>query len=157
MKQAFYFLIAGTLFGAGLTVSGMLNPAKTQNFLDFASISTGQWDPSLLITFLTALIITSVGYAISKNMKRPLSEEQFSIPTNRTIDSKLLFGPALYGIGWGLIGLCPGPDIASLVFGTPASLIFIVTFVIGIMLTWPLKEFKWPLNNLLSPLNKTPA
>ncbi len=140
MIQALYFLIAGTLFGAGLTISGMINPAKTQNFLDFASMTTGQWDPSLLVTFITALVITAVGYAISKRMTQPLSNESFSIPTNRKIDARLFFGPALFGIGWGLIGLCPGPDIAALFFGAIESVLFIVTFVIGIMLTWPLNE-----------------
>ena len=138
--QLFYFLIAGTLFGAGLTVSGMINPAKTQNFLDFASIATGKWDPSLLVTFITALVITAVGYAISKQMHKPLSDEKFSIPTNRKIDSRLFFGPALFGIGWGLIGLCPGPDIAALFLGATESVLFIITFVVGIMLTWPLNK-----------------
>ena len=138
MKQVLLFLVAGLMFGAGLTISGMIDPMKTQNFLDFASIATGKWDPSLLVTFATALIVTFGGYQIQKHMRKPVAGESFSIPDRTDIDRRLIIGPALFGIGWGLIGLCPGPDISAMMFGKIESFIFMATFVLGIMLTWPL-------------------
>ena len=106
-------LCVGTLFGAGLVVSGMIDPARVLGFLDLA----GAWDPTLAFVMAGALIPSAIGYAIVRRMARPIMAETFCIPANRALEPLLLAGAAIFGIGWGLAGFCPGPALAALAFG----------------------------------------
>ena len=106
-------LMIGAIFGAGLALSDMINPARVQAFLDI----TGAWDPTLSFVMGAAILPSALGYLIRRRMDRPLLEPEFSIPENRAPDRRLLAGAALFGIGWGLVGFCPGPAIAGLAFG----------------------------------------
>jgi len=120
MKLAASTFLAGLIFGAGLTVSQMVNPAKVIAFLDI----TGEWDPSLAFVMGGALIVTFIGYKFVLKSATPLFENEFRLPTRNDIDTPLLLGSALFGIGWGLAGLCPGPALASLSFAGLNGLIF---------------------------------
>ena len=131
MKQALaqdgMALLAGALFGAGLAVSQMINPRKVQAFLDLA----GDWDPSLALTMAGALLVTSVGYRLVLKRPRSLLGEAFRLPSQQLIDSRLLLGAALFGIGWGLGGYCPGPAIAALALGNLEPWLFLGAMLIG--------------------------
>ncbi len=96
-------LASGVLFGAGLALSGMMNPEKVLGFLDFA----GTWDPSLAFVLGGAVSVSALGYALKARMERPALADRFDVPTNRSLDARLLGGAALFGIGWGLAGFCP--------------------------------------------------
>jgi uncharacterized protein len=130
MMQKFFVLIAGLLFGAGLTISGMVNPAKILNFLDLA----GQFDPTLIFVMGAGLIVTTIGYQLIFKRGKPFFDSQFHLPTSEIIDAKLIGGAALFGIGWGMSGFCPGPAIASLVFGYQQSFMFVAAMIVGTML-----------------------
>ena len=130
MPHALGALLAGILFGLGLAVSQMINPAKVIGFLDFA----GAWDPSLAVVMAGALGITAVGYRLALRRPAPLLAARFDLPTLREIDRRLLAGAVLFGIGWGLVGFCPGPVIASLAFGMKESLIFVGAMLAGMAL-----------------------
>jgi uncharacterized membrane protein YedE/YeeE len=106
-------LLAGLLFGAGLAVSDMINPARVLAFLDVA----GAWDPSLAFVMAGALLPSGLAYLVVRRMERPLMAAEFRIPQNRIVDRRLLGGAALFGIGWGMVGLCPGPAVAALGLG----------------------------------------
>lgn len=131
MVQVLVALLAGLLFGAGLTVSQMINPAKVLAFLDFGGIAGGTWDPSLALVMVGALVVTYAGYALAFRRRRPVCTAQFSLPTNRHIDRRLLAGAALFGAGWGLVGYCPGPAIAGLGLGATKTIIFVAAMVVG--------------------------
>ncbi|HEU0196722.1 MAG TPA: YeeE/YedE family protein [Nevskiaceae bacterium] len=103
-------LLVGTLFGLGLAVSGMIDPAKVINFLDV----TGHWDPTLAFVMGGALLVTLPAYQLAKRRKAPLLAERFDLPTKTVIDRPLVIGAAVFGLGWGLGGFCPGPAIAAL-------------------------------------------
>ncbi len=120
-------LIAGLLFGAGLAISHMVNPDKVLSFLDIA----GRWDPSLALVMGAALIVTFLGYRWALGRKAPVYADRFQLPTRRDIDARLVGGAAIFGIGWGLVGFCPGPALASLAFGRAESVIFIVAMIGG--------------------------
>ena len=130
MLRALGALLAGTLFGLGLTVSQMINPAKVLAFLDIA----GAWDPSLALVMAGALGVAALGYRLALKRPAPLLAECFDLPTLRDIDRRLLAGAALFGIGWGLVGFCPGPAIASLAFGVKESVIFVGAMFAGMAL-----------------------
>ncbi len=106
-------LSAGLVFGLGLVISGMFNPAKIISFLDVA----GAWDPSLLLVMVSALATTFVGYRLTMLRSAPMFETQFNLPVATAIDSKLIIGAGLFGIGWGLSGLCPGPAVTGAALG----------------------------------------
>jgi len=120
-------VISGTLFGAGLTLSGMTDPARVRGFLDVF----GQWDPTLAFVMGGAVIVMAIAWRIQSRMRRPLFGEKFSLPDRRDFDGKLVAGSALFGIGWGLAGLCPGPAIASLALAPTAVLPFIAAMLSG--------------------------
>ena len=120
-------LAVGLLFGAGVSVSGMINPAKVLGFLDFA----GDWDPTLGLVMLGALIAAAPGYALAKRRDAPLTEYRFQIPTTRHIDVPLIAGALMFGVGWGLVGFCPGPAIAAIATGLQDVLIFCAAMVAG--------------------------
>lgn len=106
-------LFCGFMFGWGLFISGMVEPRKILDFLDILAIPSGNWDPSLAVVMVAALAVTAVGYALLRP-RAPLFEAQHQWPTQTRIDASLATGSLLFGIGWGLVGLCPGPAIENL-------------------------------------------
>lgn len=117
----------GLLFGVGLVVSGMSNPAKVLNFLDLA----GSFDPSLAFVMGGAVIVAFFGFRLALSRPAPLIEPGFHLPTRTDIDSRLIVGPALFGIGWGLGGFCPGPALTGLGLGAPGTLVFVPAMFAG--------------------------
>ncbi len=124
-------LLSGLLFGTGLTISGMVNPMKILNFLDIF----GPWDATLIIVMGSGLVVTLLGYQIIFKRSAPLFATSFRLPTSQDIDVKLLGGAALFGLGWGLTGFCPGPAIASVVFGKTESITFVIAMTAGMIVT----------------------
>lgn len=123
--------LAGAVFGLGIAISGMANPAKVLNFFDVA----GTWDPSLIFVMGGALITTAIGYfAIFKVRQVPLFDASFHLPINKTIDARLIAGSATFGVGWGIAGFCPGGAIPALGFGGFPVITFVGAMMIGIML-----------------------
>ncbi|WP_193560527.1 DUF6691 family protein [Dankookia rubra] len=120
-------LAAGLLFGLGLVVSGMVNPAKVLGFLDVA----GDWDPSLAFVMAAAIPVATLGFRLGGRMQAPLCATAFAPPARRRIDARLLGGAALFGVGWGLAGFCPGPALASLSFGGWRALAFVAAMLVG--------------------------
>lgn len=122
-------LIAGLLFGAGLSISGMINPAKVLGFLDLA----GAWDPSLAFVMLGGVIVTAIGYRTVLRRNQPVFEHGFALPSRHDIDPALLLGAVLFGVGWGLGGYCPGPALAGLGFGAADTLAFVAAMALGMI------------------------
>ncbi|MDQ1196388.1 YeeE/YedE family protein [Agrobacterium sp. SORGH_AS 787] len=128
-------LASGLIFGLGLSLSGMLNPARVQAFLDVF----GHWDPSLAFVLGGAVLIAFIGVRVAKRMEHPVLDDRFHLPANQKIDAPLIIGSALFGLGWGLGGFCPGPAIASLSVASltgsaPQVVLFVVAMLIGMML-----------------------
>lgn len=123
-------LVAGLLFGFGLALSGMLDPARVLGFLDVA----GQWDPSLAFVLAGAVAVSAVSYVFRNWLRAPALADEFKIPTSQRIDGKLLGGAALFGIGWGLVGLCPGPALAALPLGLLPVLVFVAAMSAGMVI-----------------------
>lgn len=111
-------LLAGTIFGFGLSLSGMVDPARVTGFLDMAS---GHWDPSLIFVLGGAVLTALPGVLLQRRLSRPVLDQKFHLPTKTTIDPPLVIGAALFGLGWGLAGLCPGPAVAALSMGSIPS------------------------------------
>ena len=130
MRHTLPGLVVGVLFGAGLALSGMTNPARVLGFLDVA----GHWDPTLAFVLAAALVPSALAYVIVRGMQRPVMAKEFCIPQNRTVETRLLAGGALFGVGWGLVGLCPGPALAGLAFGAWQSWIFVAAMAAGMWL-----------------------
>ncbi len=107
----------GIVFGLGLLISGMAQPAKVQNFLDLF----GRWDPSLAVVMAAALAVSWAGFALARRRAQPTFAPQWSWPDRTEIDAPLVAGSALFGIGWGLIGLCPGPALVDILTGSPQA------------------------------------
>ncbi len=128
-------LVCGGLFAAGVCISGMVRPSKVLGFLDFG----GHWDPSLLVVFATALAIHALAWQLVKRASGPRLGAAFPDPPSRTVDLRLVGGAALFGLGWGLAGFCPGPAVVSLVSGARGSLVFVAAMVVG-MLAWQRNE-----------------
>ena len=120
-------LASGALFGAGLTGSGMTDPARVRGFLDVF----GRWDPTLVFVIGGAVIVMAIAWRIQSKMKSPLFGEKFSLPDRRDFDGRLIAGSALFGIGWGVAGLCPGPAVASLALSPLSVLPFLVAMLAG--------------------------
>ena len=131
-------IVSGTLFSLGLGISGMTEP---QNIISFLDIS-GEWDPTLLFVMIGAVSVYMTLFRFVIKNPRPLFEENFFIPPSQGIDKKFLMGSALFGIGWGLTGLCPGPGLVGLVSGSTYSLVFFTTMLLGMVLSklGPLKR-----------------
>jgi uncharacterized membrane protein YedE/YeeE len=122
-------LVAGLIFGVGLILSGMIDPAKVQNFLDIA----GTWDPSLAFVMAGAIGVAAPGFWLVRRRAAPLADAKFHVPpTNTPIDRRLLAGAAVFGIGWGLAGFCPGPALTSLPLAAPATVVFVAAMVAAI-------------------------
>jgi uncharacterized protein len=121
----------GLIFGFGLLVSGMSNPAKVLNFLDLAAIRTGTWDPSLAFVMMGAVAIAFAGFRFVLRQPRPIFGDKFHLPTMTELDSRIIVGPAIFGVGWGLAGFCPGPAFVALGYGTSASILFVIAMFCG--------------------------
>jgi uncharacterized protein len=121
--------ISGLLFGAGLTISGMVNPMKVLNFLDLF----GTHDFTLIFVMGGGLLTALIGYQLLFKRGKPLFANRFDLPRLNLIDTKLVGGAALFGLGWGISGICPGPAIAGLVFGNSLSFIFVIAMAVGII------------------------
>ncbi|WP_297616199.1 DUF6691 family protein [uncultured Roseicyclus sp.] len=127
MHLIFVYLI-GVVFGTGIVVSGMANPAKVINFFDVA----GSWDPSLAFVMGGALVVTAVGYRIVFGRARPLFEGRFVLPTARNLDARLIGGSAVFGVGWGIAGFCPGGALPALGTGRIEVILFVAALIGGI-------------------------
>ncbi len=121
---------AGLLFGLGLIVSQMVNPGKVLAFLDV----TGSWDPSLAFVMVGAIAASGVGYAVAKSRGAPILDDRLEIPSRGDFDARLVGGAALFGVGWGLVGLCPGPAVAALPLGLWQGLAFVAAMLVGMAL-----------------------
>lgn len=125
----FTSLFAGLLFGLGMVISGMADPAKVVGFLDIA----GDWDPSLMFVMGGALMVFMPAYFfLIKPKNKPVNAEKFCLATNQSLDSRLISGAAIFGIGWGLAGICPGPALSSLALGNPGVWIFFASMMVGL-------------------------
>jgi|SRR6056300_795062 uncharacterized membrane protein YedE/YeeE len=120
-------LIAGLIFGTGLILSGMANPVKVQNFLDFF----GSWDPSLALVMGGAILVTMPGFWLVQKRKTPFFNNVFHLPTKTDFDFRLLAGATIFGVGWGLGGFCPGPAVTSLPLAAKGTLVFVPAMLIG--------------------------
>ena len=136
--SALVAFIAGLAFGVGLLLSGMGNPAKVQNFLDFF----GTWDPSLAFVMIGAIAVAFVAFMFAKRRKTALLGEPMQLPTSSAIDARLLIGSAMFGIGWGLAGFCPGPALMNLLTMHSEVVIFVAAMIVGMLLeqTWARKK-----------------
>jgi uncharacterized membrane protein YedE/YeeE len=122
--------VAGTLFGLGLTVSRMIDPAKVLGFLDV----TGSWDPSLALVMVGALAVMAIAYRIAGSRTGPILSGAFRIPSRRDVDSRLVTGAVIFGVGWGLVGFCPGPAVSGLALGRHEVYVFVVAMLAGMAL-----------------------
>lgn len=132
MKLLIQFII-GLVFGLGLVIAGMSNPAKVLNFLDFAAIRTGAWDASLVFVLASAIAVTFIGFRLVLKRSQPVFGEKFHLPTATDIDTRVLTGSALFGTGWGLAGLCPGPAFTALASGSPTAIAFVAAMMTGMV------------------------
>lgn len=130
MRPALTALGAGALFALGLGISGMTQPAKVLGFLDV----TGRWDPTLAFVMIGALAVHAVLYRVIRRRRAPLFDSRFDVPTRRDVDLRLVAGAALFGVGWGLSGQCPGPALTNLATGAPTALVFVVAMAVGMVL-----------------------
>jgi len=120
-------LMAGFVLGAGLFISGMTDPGKVLGFLDFS----GQWNPALIGVLGGAVMVSLLGFQYARHLKKPWLDSQFHAPTSKKIDQPLIVGALLFGLGWGLVGYCPGPALAGLALGNPEAPIFTLAMLLG--------------------------
>lgn len=126
-------LLSGLVFGLGLIVSGMANPAKVLGFLDLA----GAWDPSLGLVMAGAILVGFFAFLVAKNRRRSFIGAEMKLPTASAIDRRLLTGSAMFGAGWGIAGFCPGPGLVALGMGEPKALVFVAAMLVGMAIfTW---------------------
>jgi uncharacterized membrane protein YedE/YeeE len=140
MRNSLIAALAGLLFGVGLVVSGMANPAKVLGFLDIGAIPTGGWDPSLAFVMLGALLVATPAFAWAKRRQTPFCAEIFHWPQKTALDRRLLAGSAIFGIGWGLVGFCPGPAFAAFLLDGVAAPLFVLALLGGMLLHWVAME-----------------
>ena len=129
-RLMFVALLSGVLFGAGLALSGMADPSRVRAFLDVA----GAWDPTLAFVMGGALIPMSIAWYIKRRMQHPIAAAAFDVPDNVRLDAPLLVGAAIFGIGWGIAGLCPGPAIAGLALNPVYAGLFVIAMLAGMLL-----------------------
>lgn len=129
MRFVAYYLI-GLVFGTGIALSGMMNPAKVTNFFDIA----GSWDPSLAFVMGGALIVTFIGYRLVLKRPAPIVDTEFHLPSATAIDTKLIAGAAVFGVGWGIAGFCPGGAIPAIGTGRIEVIAFVAALTAGIVL-----------------------
>ena len=135
MKEAISALVIGIIFGFGLALAGMLNPAKVQGFLDITRL----WDPSLAFVMVGGIGVAAIGFPLIKRRQGPVFGTSFSFPELVKIDKPLLIGAAFFGIGWGIGGLCPGPAVAVLSLAFWPVILFIAFMAIGLVIGQKLK------------------
>jgi uncharacterized protein len=123
-------LLCGFIFGTGLVISGMVQTTKVLGFLDVLGIWNGTWDPSLIVVMAAGLVVTGIGFALIRP-RTPVFAPKSQWPAATGIDRPLLAGAALFGIGWGLVGLCPGPAIADLATLSPGVIVFVIAMAVG--------------------------
>jgi len=131
-------LISGLLFGLGLSLSQMINPTVVLNFLDVF----GAWNPALMFVMVGALLVTTIGFHWLLKRKQPIFDSQFHLPIAKHLDGNLIIGAALFGMGWGLAGYCPGPAIAGLVLGQLETVYFVIAMFVGIKISQMIKTAK---------------
>jgi hypothetical protein len=136
MKDLAVGLLLGALFGLGLALAGMTDPAVVLGFLD----PLGEWNPALAFVMAGALIVTFVLFRLARRQSEPLAAARFHWPTATAIDARLLGGAALFGLGWGLAGYCPGPALASLSAGQPGTLVFVGAMLAGMVIVRALSQ-----------------
>ena len=129
MRQILVALVAGALFGGGLAFSGMADPARVQGFLDLF----GRWDPTLAFVMGGAMIPMAVAWVVQRRLDKPFADAHFSLPGTSLIDRKLVIGAVLFGAGWGISGLCPGPGLANLVLNPLPALAFVIALFAGMI------------------------
>lgn len=123
-------LLAGVIFGAGLTIGGMTDPARVRGFLDLF----GDWDPTLAFVMGGALVVMAIAWHLVPGMARPVFDDDFHVPTSKELTPKLIGGAVLFGVGWGIAGLCPGPGFAALALEPAGAAIFVVSMMAGMAL-----------------------
>jgi len=127
MHRSVIALVSGSLFGSGFAISGMIDPSRVRGFLDIF----GKWDPTLVFVMGGAVAVMAIAWMVQRKLEKPLAGGQFSLPDTTKIDSRLIVGALLFGAGWGVAGLCPGPALAAFIFEPGAALIFGVSLVGG--------------------------
>ncbi len=130
MRQLLIALLSGTIFGAGLALGGMTDPARVRGFLDLF----GAWDPTLAFVMGGAVLVMALAWLVQRRMERPLFAEGFALPDRSDLTPRLIGGSALFGIGWGIAGLCPGPGFAALVIEPASAAIFVVALLAGMLI-----------------------
>lgn len=135
---ALYAFVSGLVFGLGLIVSGMANPAKVLGFLDLA----GAWDPSLAFVMGGAVLVSAAGFAVLRRRRASLSGEPLRWPTATRIDARLALGSLAFGAGWGLAGFCPGPALVAASAGVPQALVFVAAMLAGMAIFSILEKIK---------------
>lgn len=128
--RALLALVAGSLFGAGLTLSGMVDPQRVRGFLDLF----GRWDPTLAFVMAGGLIPMGLAWILQRNLSKPFADAQFDLPGTSRLDTRLAAGAVIFGIGWGLAGLCPGPAVAGLALQPQAAAVFVAAMIAGMLL-----------------------
>lgn len=130
VREILVGLACGVLFGVGLAVSQMINPAKVLGFLDVA----GDWDPSLALVLASAVAVSTLAFRAIGRRPRPLFAARFDLPTRKDVDARLVSGTAVFGVGWGLVGFCPGPALAALALGRWQPTVFVAAMLAGMAL-----------------------
>lgn len=130
IRSALLGLICGAIFGLGLAVSGMANPARVRGFLDVL----GDFDPTLAFVMIGALTPMAVAWRIARRLERPLAAESFDLPPTSPVDARLVSGAAIFGLGWGVAGLCPGPALADLALAPFSAAPFVIAMALGMIL-----------------------
>ena len=130
MLKSICILLSGLVFGLGLCISQMVNPVKVLGFLDIV----GEWDPSLAFVMIGALLVATPGFFLVLKRPHPMFANDFPTLNEIGIDTRLVMGGLIFGCGWGLVGLCPGPAIASTAYGLPSSFIFVAALIAGMSL-----------------------
>ncbi|MGQ2948598.1 YeeE/YedE family protein [Agrobacterium sp.] len=130
MARVMLALVAGALFGFGLSLSGMVDPARVSGFLDLAS---GHWDPSLMFVLGGAISVAVPGVLLSRFIGRPVLADDFSLPAKTRIDRPLILGSAIFGIGWGIAGFCPGPALSAFALGLLPVILFVCAMIAGML------------------------
>jgi hypothetical protein len=130
MRDTLVPLAAGTIFGAGLALGGMTDPARVRGFLDLF----GDWDPTLAFVMGGAVLVMALAWVVQRRMLRPVFAEGFALPDRNDLTPRLIGGSALFGIGWGIAGLCPGPGFAALAIAPASAAIFVAAMLAGMAL-----------------------